>query len=637
MLYSIPLTAQLSDKEFILTDGTGSFAMGTVSGLNTRRYHSLLTAALQPPVGRVNLVPRVGEIVLINGHDEMHELSVCRFGGNVHPQGFKHLRQFELGPHATGGNAAVWTYQLAGVKIVKTLRLLPMGTTAELRYDVSLEPGTTAELMLLPMVALRDFHALRRHGGWDMGVEVVSPSVVRVNADNLTVSLEATNAMFTEAPDWWFGHTYSAETERGQDDVEDLFKPGEFRTSFITSGSMTLTIRPEPVPAALGEAFTPVKLPPSATATIRKLAYATGDFLIRRRNPKGHVGTSVLAGFPWFADWGRDTFISLPGLLLTTGRLAEAGQVLATFAEYVDGGMIPNKFDDYSNQPEYNTVDASLWFVHAAHEYMTAGGDGALFKDKLLPACRAIVAGYRDGTRYGIRMDPADGLIAQGDASTQLTWMDAKYQGRAFTPRQGKPVEINALWYHALRLMGEDEIGDKVLQSYGKAFWISPQRGLVDTIDGDRRDSACRPNQIFAVSLPHSPLTPQQQKSVVDVVRRDLLTPYGLRTLSPSDVLYHPTYGGPQSQRDEAYHNGTVWPWLIGPFLDAMLKVEGDTKSAREEARGLLSPLLRHLNEACIGHVSEIMEAQVPHRPVGACAQAWSLAEVLRLAVKLGV
>lgn len=637
MLYPLPLSGQLVDKEYLLTDGTGSFAMGTVSGLNTRRYHSTLVAATQPPVGRINLVPRVGEIVLLNGQEEMHELSVCRFGGTTHPQGFKHLTHFDLGPHPAGGNAAVWTYQLHGVRIVKTLRLPPMSTSAVLTYDVTLEPGTTAELMLLPMIALRDFHALRRHAGWNMGIESPSPTSLRVHADNLTVAIDATNATFSESPEWWFGHTYPIETERGQDDTEDLFKPGVFRTTFLASGSVSLTIRPDPVPHAMGADFTPAKLAPSASPTLKRLAYATSDFLIRRRNPRGVVGTSILAGFPWFADWGRDTFISLPGLLLSTGRLTEAGQVLSTFAQYVDQGMIPNKFDDYSNQPEYNTVDASLWFIHAAHEYLAAGGDKKLFEGTLLPACRDIIAGYRDGTRYHIRMDPADALISQGDASTQLTWMDAKYQGRAFTPRQGKPVEINALWYHALRLLGENDLADRVQQSYAKAFWISPQRGLCDTIDGDRRDSACRPNQIFAVSLPNSPLSPAQQKAVVDIVRRELLTPVGLRTLSPTDALYHPTYGGPQSQRDEAYHNGTVWPWLIGPFLDAYLKVEGDTKNAREEARRMLAPLIRHLEDACLAHVSEIFEAQSPHRPVGACAQAWSLAEVLRLAIKLGV
>jgi glycogen debranching enzyme len=637
MHYRIDLDGRLSEKEFLLTDGSGSFAMGTLSGVATRRYHSMLTAALRPPVGRVNLLNRVGELLRVQGETEaVHELSVCRFGGHLHPLGHQYLKRFELGESDEGGNCARWTYEAGGARVIKTLRLPPMSFQAELTYEVTPPKGRHVELSLLPMVSLRDFHSLRRSAGHPMGVSEL-PGGIRVEADGQAVQILAEGAEFHVEPDWWFGHSYSIETERGQDDTEDLFKPGVFRAEFARAGKVRLLISPGGKPEALGAAFPPAKLPPSASPTLRRLAWATGDFLIRRRNPKGKVGTSILAGFPWFADWGRDTFISLEGLLLTTGRLQEAGEVLSTFAEYVDQGMIPNKFDDYSNQPEYNTVDASLWFIHAAHQFVSAGGDRKLFERSLLPACREIIRGYRDGTLYHIGMDPSDGLVSQGDSSTQLTWMDAKYQGRAFTPRPGKPVEINALWYHALRLLREDAIADRVAASFARTFWISPQQGLADTVEGDRRDTSCRPNQIFAVSLPHSPLSPEQQKAVVDVVGRELLTPLGLRTLSPSASHYKPTYGGPQSQRDEAYHNGTVWPWLIGPFVDAVLKVEGDTREAREGARRLLMPLLEHLHDACIGHVSEIMEAQPPHRAVGACAQAWSLAEVLRVAVKLGV
>ena len=364
---------------------------------------------------------------------------------------------------------------------------------------------------------------------------------------------------------------------------------------------------------------------------------AANDFVVLRRAPDGSDGTSIIAGYPWFGDWGRDTMISLPGLLFTPGRFQQARQVLSVFASYVSEGMIPNVFDDYTNEPHYNTVDASLWFIHAAFEYRRLSNDEHTFNSTLLPACRAILEGYRKGTRFHIGMDESDCLVTQGDATTQLTWMDAKYDGVVFTPRHGKAVEINALWYHALLLMGEVELARKAAESFRRAFWISPFRGLRDVVDGPRRDTSIRPNQIFAVSLPHSPLNDDQQRAVVEVVRRELLTPMGLRTLSASDPRYRGAYRGPQRLRDEAYHNGTVWPWLIGPFLDAYLRVNQRSPAAQEQARQWLRPLIGQMDEYCIGQIHEICEGDAPHRPVGCFAQAWSVAEVLRLAVELGM
>jgi glycogen debranching enzyme len=637
-------------REYLLTNGTGSFAMGTVSGIATRRYHSLLNAALHPPVGRINLVPRVGEIVLLDGAPDFHELSANQFtGGSIHPRGFQLLRSFTLGAAQVGTDAhpglhstATWEYAVDGVTVTKQLVLPPDDCAAEITYTVKGKPKRPIELRLLPMVALRDFHALRRAAGWNMGVHPQDNHLI-VEADGLAVRLSAAGTEFHSAPDWWRNFHYAIETERGQDDTEDLFVPGYFSAALYGSGSVTLRISPDPIPAPSGKPFL---LPPlSKNRTLARLEHAAADFVVRRKTPARNgaapeIGTTVLAGYPWFADWGRDTFISLPGLLLTTGRLAEAEQVLTLFAQYVDAGMIPNKFDDYSNEPSYNTVDASLWFVHAAHEFLNAGGNRKSFEQKLLPACHAIIAGYRDGTRYHIKMDPADGLIYQGDASTQLTWMDAKYQGVAFTPRQGKAVEINALWYNALRLLGEGDIADKVQRSFTEQFWIDETTehggGLYDVVDGDHKDAAIRPNQIFAVSLPHSPLTLDQQKAVVKIVRHHLLTPHGLRTLAPSDPNYHPVYTGPQSQRDAAYHNGTVWAWLIGPFLDAYLRAHGDTAKSKSEAKKILAPLIEHMDQNCLGQIAEIFDGDPPHAPKGTPAQAWSIAEVLRLAAKLG-
>jgi predicted glycogen debranching enzyme len=298
--------------------------------------------------------------------------------------------------------------------------------------------------------------------------------------------------------------------------------------------------------------------------------------------------------------------------------------------------MIPNRFDDYSNEAHYNTVDASLWFIHACYEYARLSEDRVTFENLLVPACRSIIAGHRKGTRFKIHMDEADGLISAGDEHTQLTWMDAKCDGIAFTPRHGKPVEINALWYNALRLVGETALAQRVQESFVKAFWYNPFRGLYDVVYPDgSRDSAIRPNQIFAVSLPYSPLNSEQQLAVTEVVRRELLTPYGLRTLARTDPNYIGRYGGPAFQRDKAYHNGTVWPWLIGPFLEAYLRAHHFSSDSKRQAGVWLKPLLDHLNSGCIGQVSECFSGDEPHSPVGAPAQAWSVAEALRIAVLL--
>jgi predicted glycogen debranching enzyme len=482
---------------------------------------------------------------------------------------------------------------------------------------------------------------------------------------------------YIEADDWWYGHKYRIETDRGLDDTEDLFTPGRFVVDIAGPTTVTLwtgleavsqdwdeELRrrraataaacsvPENVRASEGPPAELCEPGRSPSPVLNRLARAANDFVVYRRAPDGSDGTSVIAGYPWFADWGRDTFIALPGLLLVTGRFEQARQVLTVFAKYVSEGMIPNRFDDYTNEPHYNTVDASLWFVHAAHEYLRLSGDRQTYEAELLPACRQIVQGYRYGTRFGIRMDERDALITQGDEHTQLTWMDAKSGGVAFTPRQGKPVEINALWYNALRLMGEDALADRVRASFAPAFWISPFRGLADVVNAPdspagaatgrpptyHRDTSLRPNQIFAASLPHSPLTEDQQGAVVEVVRRELLTPVGLRTLARSDPKYIPTYHGPQPQRDAAYHNGAIWPWPIGAFLDAYLKVNRRSPAAVEQARQWLRPLVDHMDDTgCIGQIAEIFEARERHRPVGCPAQAWSVAEVLRLAVELGM
>lgn len=678
-LFKVHTYGQLNpylQQEYLLTNGMGAFSMGSIVGCNTRRYHGLLIAATHPPLGRMAALSRIGEILYLDGqNDRMMELAVNQFeGGNLHPRGDRYLQSFEL------GQTALWRYLVDGVEVIKELQLVWGQNVVGVRYTVKPEQSRVVRLELLPFVAMRDFHSLRR--GTDFPFRSVSSgSHAKIESGGHALHLRANWGEFAEQPDWWRSHQYAVESERGQDDVEDLFNPGRFvlegtgEMSVVLWAGLTdpgardwdeeLARHPEATQPAnritaprgpRGEAIRAAKGPqpdlakaqasPALTEDLspamQRLFRAAADFVVLRNRPDGKAGTTILAGYPWFADWGRDSMIALPGLLLCTGRFTEACQVLSVFAQYVSEGMIPNRFDDYTNEPSYNTVDASLWFIHACHEYLAYTDDRKTFDSVLLPACREIVRGYKSGTRYHIKMDPADGLITQGDATTQLTWMDAKMGSTAFTPRQGKAVEINALWYHALRLMKEEGLADQVRENFSRAFYLSPFRGLADVVSGGpgayQRDSAIRPNQVFAVSLEHSPLTREQQSAVVEVVRRELLTPFGLRTLARGDGRYKGRYTGSQWFRDEAYHNGTVWPWLIGGFLEAYLRVHDSSDPARAQVRSWLGPLLSHMGErGCIGQVPECFDGDEPQRPVGTPAQAWSVAEVLRIGAMVGM
>jgi len=650
-------------QEWLLTNGLGGFAFSTVVGCNRRRYHALLCAATTPPVGRIVALNRIGESICLDGDsNKSFEFSVNQFRELFHPQGWKYLRRFEL------AQTARWEYVIEGVRITKELQLPWMRNIVGIRYTIEPDRERRVTLNLHPFVSIRDFHHLLQSNDTEFGVTPQERATI-ISHGPQTLRIWSDTGQFFEAKDWWYNHYYATETERGMDDSENLFQPGRFTLETRKAAKLTLWASMEPRGAAPDEKldwdtevrrhdemFNAAFVDPenlvapnkskvsrkSESRTIRRLVRAANDFVVYRKSPRGDDGTSVIAGYPWFADWGRDTMISLPGLFLVTGRFHQARQVLCLFAQYVSEGMIPNRFDDYTNEPHYNTVDASLWFIHACHEYLRLGGDRKTFDSMLLPACREIIRGYREGTRYHIKMDASDGLICQGDQSTQLTWMDAKCNGICFTPRQGKPVEINALWHHALVLMGEKDLAQRVGESFRKAFWISPFRGLADVVEGEsgpngyaRRDMALRPNQIFAVSLQHSPLTAEQQSAVVEVVRRELLTPVGLRTLARSDPKYRGKYTGSVMERDASYHNGAVWPWLIGAFLEAYLRVNNRSAASIDQARQWLKPLIDQMETACIGQIWEIHEGDAPHRPVGCPAQAWSVAEVLRLAADL--
>ncbi len=640
--YTIHTNGQLQpflEREWLLTNGIGTYASSTIIGCNTRRYHGLLVAAINPPLGRFVTLSRLGEIIHRPNQPTL-ELSVNQFQGRFHPRGDQYLQTFEM-----TRDLVRFEYVADGTKVTKEVMLCWQRNAVGIRYTISPADFKPITFSVLPFCAMRDFHSMRYTQTARFDVKHSTQSTT-IRERDLALHLRSETGRFVPKQDWWFGHFYAIDAERGQEFCEDLYSPGRFELE-VTQPQTTFTLWASTEPGEHVEMMNfdtelerrrNVRRPSAKTSkSITRLGRAAEDFIVSRKKPDGSPGWTVLAGYPWFGDWGRDTMIALPGLFLSTGRFQEAGNVLSLFAQYVSEGMIPNRFDDYTNEPSYNTVDASLWFIHSVHEYARMSKDSETFESILKPACRAIIDGYTKGTRFNIHVDPADGLVTQGDATTQLTWMDAKMGDTVFTPRHGKAVEINALWYHALKLLGEEERAARVAKGFIEKFWINPSRGLVDVVqDNGERDTQMRPNQIFAVSLPNSPLSGEQQAAVVDVVRRELLTPMGLLTLDPASQGYCPLYRGDQFHRDRAYHNGTIWPWLIGAFVEAYLRVNQNSPTAREQARAWLFPLIDSMETTgCVGSLSEIYEAQFPHRPVGCFAQAWSIAEVLRLAMVL--
>jgi len=650
------------DTEWLLTNGLGSFAMGTVAGVNTRRYSSLLNAATHPPVGRVNTLSSVHETVRFDG--DLHELAACEFADGVfHPRGWQYLQRFEK------GLACQWHYVVGTVRIIKTLRLLWRRNLAELCYHI--EPATGAirsydslpdrlTLSLRPMLAMRDYHHLRRATWGDGGLNLsASGGDVKVHVPHVaTLYMSTTDGQFIEGHDWWYNFKRRAESRRRQDDIEDLVSPGWFEHTFTNLGGSVCDLRlrfgTEPIDHAAFEAedlrgkhltkmITHVRKQLDdreaiGEDTLAGLVCASDDFVVEREVDSEPMMT-ILAGYPWFADWGRDTMISLPGLLLCTGRYDEARRTLLAYARNIRHGRIPNRFDDYGGEPHYNTVDASMWFIHAALEYVEITGDEKAWRNVLGEACRTILHAYRDGTDDEIYMDD-DGLISAGNEQTQLTWMDAKNNGVVFTPRQGKAVEINALWYR--NLVGcADRLGDhkleklaeKVKKSFNKTFWSDELGFLIDHVNEHGEDHSCRCNQVIAVSLPVSALSGKKQKAVMEVAREKLLTPRGLRTLPVDDWHYHGRYDGSMFERDSAYHRGTVWAWPIGPYVEGYLRAHKFSKKARQHTRQAIAPLLEDLSHDSLGQLHEVFEGDAPHRAEGCIAQAWSVAEVLRAVV----
>ncbi len=642
--------AAAEQREWLVTNGIGGFASGTVAGSATRRYHGLLVAALSPPVGRTLLAGGVDEIVSVGG--VAYPLASHRWvSGAVEPQGHLAMGNFRL-----DGLIPVWTYQVGAARLEKRVWMRDGENTTFAQYTL-LESASPVSLELKALVNYRDFHSATHAGDWRMGIEPVEKGV-RVTAFDGAVPffIRCAQAMYEPQHVWYRDFYFSHENERGLDDREDQLFAALFRAQLEEGQSLSIVFSTESETNLDGvKALTQEKnrqseilaaaaalLDPSTKeatpAWLPQLVLAADQFLVKRPLAGQPAARTVIAGYHWFCDWGRDTMIVLPGLALSTGRPDLARQVLLAFSRLVDSGMLPNTFPDSGTPPVYNTIDATLWYFEAIRQYLSATQDLATLK-RLFPILQKIVSAHVKGTRYNIHVDPEDGLLYGGGPGVQLTWMDAKIGDWVITPRTGKPVEISALWINALESMaqfakalgsaadGYQQLSARARASFGK-FWNAQRNCCFDVLDSPRigNDPAIRPNQIFAVSLNVSPLSFEQQKAVVDACASQLLTPWGLRSLAPGEPGYSSIYSGGPRERDAAYHQGTAWGWLLGPCALAHYRVHQD----RATALAFLDPLAKSIDSYGLGTLAEIFDGDPPHRPRGCIAQAWSVAEILR-------
>lgn len=630
-------------REWLETNGIGGFACGTLAGANTRRYHGLLTAALNPPVGRILLLSKLEETLIIDGR--RFDLCTNEYGGAIHPHGYQYLVGFRLDPFPT------FLFEVEGIKLEKSIFMPRRGNAVQVEYVVrECPPALEPRLEIRPLIAFRDYHATtHENGALDATLERTDGLASVRPYSSLPRLYFAHNADSVEKEGYWYRNfLYRVERDRGLDFQEDLFNPLVLR--------WTLNKRQSAVVIASTEVYEAGDAPrlrkkeqkrrelllagaPNNDPLVASLTLAADQFLVQRGDE-----WTIIAGYPWFTDWGRDTMISLPGLTLFTGRAHIAKSILRNFAQHIDMGMLPNRFQDSGEKAEFNTVDATLWFFEAARAYAEATGDYDFVREELYPVFTTIIDFHVKGTRYNIKV-AENGLLNAGAPGVQLTWMDAKIGDWVVTPRIGKPVEVQALWYNALKIMedlaarrGEDDqrkkystLSSLALWTFNRVFWNKKKNCLYDVVNGGPPDASIRPNQILAVSLHHSMLSPERARAVVETVERELLTPVGLRTLAPADPHYQGHYRGDQHSRDSAYHQGTVWPWLLGPFLTAYIRVYDGAAEARERAHQMLQGIVKHLREAGIGQISEILDGELPHEPRGCFAQAWSVAEVLRV------
>ena len=631
------------NAEWLETDGIGGFAFGTSTGIRTRRYHALLLAATTPPAGRM---------VLVNGFDAWIETPAGRFDltsqhyapAVIGGDGAQHVQQFTVDPWPR------WVFRFEdGTRIEQEILVARESQLTQICWRL-LGQRKSARLFVRPFLSGRDYHSLHKeNSAFRFDATVDGERIIWNPYPGVPSIVALSNGHYQHEPHWYRNFRYAEEMARGLDDTEDLAAPGVFVFD-LASADAVLMLTTTESPAVLrkrdlsttkfGEAVRTNEEFQRAEFASR-LHRAADAYVVNGRN-----GKTIIAGYPWFTDWGRDTFIALRGLCLATERFTDAREILLAWANAVSEGMLPNRFPDRGEQPEYNSVDASLWFIVAVHELLQAtnGSSGVVSAKErrtLQNAVEAILEGYSKGTRFGIRAD-SDGLLAAGERGVQLTWMDSKIGEWVVTPRAGKPVEIQALWLNALRIASQFSTGwleqfEGGLKSFREKFWNQERGCLFDVIDVNHRpgerDATLRPNQIFAVGgLPFQLIEGERAQTIVSLVEEKLLTPLGLRSLAPGEPDYRPRYQGGVWERDSAYHQGTVWPWLIGPFVEAWLRVRGNSSAAKHEARTrFLGPLLTHLDEAGLGHISEIADADAPHIPRGCPFQAWSLGELLRL------
>ena len=636
--------AAASSREWLETNGIGGFASGTISGANTRRYHGVLTAATRPPLGRITMVSKLEETVAVGG--ETLELSSNQYPGSVHPKGYELLTSFRLDPFP------IWTYSFSGVEIEKRL-FMPHGLNATvIRYKARSKTRfrrVDAAMKLRPMLSFADYHHLRRQTEELNGDLTISEdSVEMLPFENLPSVFFSHNGIAIERTGHWYNNfEYPIERERGFDFREDLFQPFELsfdlqaEVSVVISSGESISVAEAAVleKEEVKRRRSLIKKAAVKTDFEKQLVLAADQFIVRRGE-----GYTVIAGYPWFSDWGRDTMIALPGLTLATGRPEIARAILLEYARNTSQGMLPNRFPDEGDGADYNTVDATLWFFEAVRAYLAATGDHTFIREHIYKELVEIIVWHLRGTRYKIHVD-TDGLLYAGEPGVQLTWMDAKIGDLVITPRMGKAVEIQALWYNALMTMEElagrfgDEddqrkyvsMADLAKLAFNAVFWNESEQCLFDVVDDGHRDTSVRPNQIFAASLHHCMLDDERARKVVDKVESELLTPVGLRSLSPRDPKYIPFYIGSPFERDSAYHQGTVWAWPIGGFVDAYRRVYPDREDRVTE---ILSGFEAHLLEGGVGQISEIFDADAPQAPRGCSAQAWSVAEALRVSRK---
>ncbi|OQP57233.1 glycogen debranching protein [Niastella vici] len=627
--------------EWLETNGLGGFSSSSAIHCHTRRYHGLLVAAVIPPAGRMVLVSKLEETIVSNG--QRFELGVNDYGAVIHPKGYNYITGFtkDLFPE--------FNYEAAGIQLKKTIAMVHGENTVLVAYNVTKAPQPFT-LELLPLLAARGYHSLQHANGAIPHQVLFDNNTLKANA------VQGTPGIFIKVPGstwqpntgWYYNFHYNIEQSRGLDYIEDLFTHGRFSVPLQQGDSLGIVISTDdPLNKNAHDLLEQEKMRRQAllkdqadNETLQQLLLAADQFIVKR-GTGSEEGATIIAGYHWFTDWGRDTMISLPGLCLATGRYEDARRILLAFASTISNGMLPNRFQDNGEPPEYNNVDGTLWYFIAIYRYLQATNDQAFVITRLLPVLKDIIDWHYRGTRYNIHADD-DGLLYAGETGYQLTWMDAKIGNWVVTPRMGKPVEIQALWYNALNIFAEllalnDQPADAALvrnsaarakESFGKIFWNTNGNYLYDVIDEQGHpDATLRPNQLLAISLPFPLVDDEKAEAILSIVTEKLYTPVGIRSLSPDDSRYTGVYEGDPYKRDSSYHQGAAWSWLLGPYIDVIMKLDGSGKKALT----VINNFLYHLQEGCLGSIAEIFDADKPHRPKGCVAQAWGVAEILRV------